>query len=248
LKLLLTSAGITNPSIRAALLELLGKPIEDSSALLISTALYPLRHGRRMAWDFLAGEEPRTPMAELGWASIGVLELTALPSLPRAVWVPEVEAAAVLLVNGGDTIYLDRWMRESGLAELLPSLDLVYVGLSAGSLVMAPSVDDVFASWTPAAGGEGLGFVDVEIFPHLDHPDLPDNTMAHAEDWASRLTRPGYAIDDATAITVLDGALDVISEGQWRRFEAGGAAGSAPVDDYGTPAARNGRIPGETGV
>ena len=72
-------------------------------------------------------------MAELGWRSVGVLRLTALPSLPRTVWLPEVEEADVLLVNGGDTIYLDRWMRESGLAELLPSLDLVYVGLSAAA-------------------------------------------------------------------------------------------------------------------
>lgn len=217
--LLLTSAGITNPSLRTALLELLGKPIQDAAALVISTASYPLRRGPYLARAFIAGDEPRTPMAELGWASVGVLELTALPSLPRSVWLPEVEAADALLVNGGDTIYLDRWMRESGLADILPSLDLVYVGLSAGSLVMSPAVADVFADWTPADGGEGLGFVDFEIFPHLDHPDLPDNTTAHAERWAARLTRPGYAIDDQTGITVVDGVAEIISEGHWRRFD-----------------------------
>ena len=157
MKLLLTSAGITNPSIRAALLDLLGKPFEECAALVISTASYPLRHGPQLAWSFIAGEEPETPMAELGWKSVGVLELTALPSIARTVWLPQVERADVLLVNGGDTIYLDRWMRESGLAELLPSLDLVYAGLSAGSLVMSPAVGDVFASWTRPAGGEGLG-------------------------------------------------------------------------------------------
>ena len=220
LKLLLTSAGITNPSIRAALLELLGKPIEACTALVISTASYPLRGGPQLAWSFIAGQEPQTPMAELGWSSVGVLELTALPSLPRTVWLPEVEQADVLLVNGGDTIYLDRWMRESGLAELLPSLDLVYVGLSAGSLVMSPAVADDFASWTRPVGGEGLGVVDFEIFPHLDNPELPENTMADAERWAGGLTRPGYAIDDETAITVVDGVAEVISEGNWRLFEA----------------------------
>lgn len=219
MKLLLTSAGITNPSIRAALLGLLGRPIEACAALVISTASYPLRGGPKLARDFIAGEEPETPMAELGWRSVGLLELTALPSLPRDVWVAEVQAADVLLVNGGDTIYLDRWMRESGLAELLPSLDLVYVGLSAGSLVMAPSVDDAFAAWTPPAGGEGLGFVDFVIFPHLDHPDLPENTTADAERWATRQTVPGYVIDDATALTVVDGVAEVISEGRWWRFE-----------------------------
>ena len=222
MKLLLTSAGIRNDPIRAALVELLGKPIEACTALVISTASYPLRGGPRLAWNFLAGREPQTPMAELGWESVGILELTALPSLPRSVWQPAVEEADVLLVNGGDTIYLDRWLRESGLAELLPSLDAVYVGLSAGSLVMSPSVADVFAACSPPVGGEGLGLVDFVIFPHLDNPDLPENTMADAERWAAGLDRPGYAIDDETAIKVVDGTVEVISEGQWRQFEPSG--------------------------
>jgi dipeptidase E len=220
MKLLLTSAGISNPGIRGGLLELLGKPIEECTALVNSTPSYPLGDGPLLAWSFIAGQEPQTPMAELGWKSVGVLELTALPSIPRTVWIPWVEKADVLLVNGGDTIYLDRWMRESGLAELLPSLDLVYVGLSAGSLVMAPSVADAFASWTVPVGGEGLGFVDFEIFPHLDNPDLPQNTMADAERWATGLERSGYAIDDQTAIKVVDGVVEVVSEGHWRLFES----------------------------
>jgi dipeptidase E len=219
-KLLLASAGITNPSIRAALLELLGKPIEECSALVNSTASWPLRRGPQLGWSFTAGHQAETPMAELGWKSVGILELTALSSIPRTVWLPWVEEADVLLVNGGDTIYLDRWMRESGLAELLPSLDLVYVALSAGSLVMSPAVGDIFASWTRPVGGEGLGFVDFEIFPHLDNPDLPQNTTADAERWAAGLTGPGYAIDDETAIKVVDGIVEVISEGHWRLFES----------------------------
>jgi len=219
MKLLLTSAGISNPSIRAALLELLGRPIAECQALVNSTASYPLRGGPELAWSFIAGEEPQTPMAELGWKSVGNLELTALPSIDRATWLPSVQDADILLVNGGDTIYLYRWLRESGIAELLPSLDLVYAGLSAGSLVMCPRVDDVFASWTSPAGGEGLATVDFEIFPHLDNPDLPQNTMADAERWAAGLTRPGYAIDDQTAISVVDGKVDVVSEGHWRLFE-----------------------------
>jgi dipeptidase E len=218
MKLLLTSAGITNSSIRAALLDLLGRPIAECRALLISTASYPLRGGPELAWSFIAGEEPRTPMAELGWKSVGVLELTALPSIDRATWLAAVHDADVLLVNGGDAVYLDRWLRESGLAELLPSASAVYVGLSAGSLVMAPRIADVFAAWTSPAGGEGLGMVDFEIFPHLDNPELPENTMADAERWASGLTGSGYAIDDQTAITVVDGTVEVVSEGHWRLF------------------------------
>ena len=55
-------------------------------------------------------------MTELGWRSVGALELTALPSIDQDRWVSWVREADALLVNGGDTLYLHHWMRESGLA------------------------------------------------------------------------------------------------------------------------------------
>lgn len=222
MKMLLTSAGIRNASIRDALLELLGKPIEESTALCVPTATYAHPGGAAgagLAWGFISGREPRTPMTELGWISVGVLELTALPSLDRERWLPMVQQADVLLVNGGDTLYLAYWLRQSGLADLLPQLRAVYVGLSAGSLVMGPGIAEVFVHWrSPSGGDETLGFVDFEMFPHLDHPALPENTMADAEHWADHLSVPGYAMDDETAIKVVDGTVDVISEGHWRLF------------------------------
>lgn len=220
MKYLLTSAGIKNPSIQNALIELLGKPIAESSALCISTASYVLKGGADKAWKFISGNEPRTPMVELGWKSMGVLELTALPTIDRELWVPTLQETDVLLVNGGDPLYLCYWMRQSGLADLLPSLSkLVYVGLSAGSMVMAPSIGEWFVGWKPPTGGdETLGLVDFSIFPHLDHEMLKYNTMAHAERWAATMPGPSYAIDDETAIQVVDGTVQVISEGHWRHF------------------------------
>jgi dipeptidase E len=220
MRLLLTSAGIRNASIREALLELLGKPIGECSALCIPTASYAMAGGGAMAWNFIAGREPETPMCELGWRSVGVLELTALPSIDREHWVPTVRETDVLLVNGGDPLYLGHWMRQSGLAELLPTLDdTVYVGLSAGSMVMAPAIGEDFVAWEPPTGGDrGLGLVGFAMFPHLDHEDLPENTMADAERWAAAMTVPAYAIDDETAIRVHDGSVDVISEGHWKLF------------------------------
>jgi len=224
MKLLLTSAGIKNTSIRDALVDLLGKPVADSSALCIPTASYahPMA-GPGAAWRFVAGQEPRAPMCELGWESLGVLELTALPSLDEERWLPVVEETDVLLVNGGDPLYLCYWLRESGLAELLPSLhETVWVGLSAGSMVMAPRIGEDFVIWKPPTGGdETLGVVDFSIFPHLDHEELPENTMAHAAKWAAGLQAPGYAIDDESAITVVDGTVEVVSEGHWRLFTPG---------------------------
>ena len=222
MRLLLTSAGIKNPSIHQALLEMLGKPTAEASALCITTGSYghPMA-GPRRAWSFITGIESSTPMVELGWKSLGVLELTALPSLGREVWLPWVEETEVLLVNGGDPLYLHYWMQQSGLADLLPTWPGVYVGLSAGSMVMTPSIGQEFVGWTPPSGGdETLGFVDFTIFPHLDHPELSENTMANAKRWAANMTGPAYAIDDETAIQVIDGTVTVISEGNWKRFNS----------------------------
>ncbi len=222
MKLLLTSAGIRNPSIHAALLDLLGRPIADCNALCIPTAGYGHPHsGPGNAWKFVAGQEPDTPMCELGWKSVGLLELTALPSVARERWTRWVQQADVLLVNGGDAVYLAHWMRESGLAELLAGMpDKVWVGLSAGSMVMSPRVGDAFVEARPSITGDdrALGVVDFAIFPHLDYPSFPDNTMACAQRWAASLGCPSYAIDDETAIKVVDGSVEVVSEGNWRFF------------------------------
>jgi dipeptidase E len=221
MRFLLTSAGIKNASIHDALVDLLGRPIPESNALCIPTATHALG-GPELAWKFISGQEPRTPMCELGWKSLGVLELTALPSIDEEQWVPMVQETDVLLVNGGDPLYLCYWMRQSGLAELLPSLRAVYVGLSAGSIVMAPKIGEDFVRWKPPAGGdETLGVVGFSMFPHLDHEDLPENTMAEAEKWAAGMQVPAYAIDDQTAIKVTDGTVEVVSEGQWRLFTPG---------------------------
>lgn len=218
MKFLLTSAGIKNESIRSALTDLLGKPIAESSALCIPTAVYALPGGASLAWRFLNGQAT-TPMCELGWKSMGVLELTALPGIKQELWVPMVRETDALLVNGGDPMYLCYWMQQSGLADLLPSLRAVYVGLSAGSMVMAPNIGEDFVRWKPPTGGDKtLGLVDFAMFPHLDHEAMPGNSMAEAEKWAASMPVPSYAIDDQTAIQVADGTVEVVSEGHWKRF------------------------------
>src|SRR6188472_3853403 len=222
-KLLLTSGGVTNASIRDALVELLGKPIAESTALCIPTAQYghPMVGPGVRAWQFISGNS-QNPMVDLGWKSVGVLELTALPSIDEDRWVPLVREIDALLVAGGDVLYLCHWMRESGLADLLPSLsETVWAGLSAGSMVTTPRIGEDFVVWRPPAGGDRtLGIVDFSIFPHVDHEDLPENTMANAEEWAAEIAGPAYAIDDETAIKVTDGTVEVITEGHWKLFPA----------------------------
>jgi dipeptidase E len=220
LKLLLTSAGIKNTSIRDALVDLLGKPIAECNALCIPTGGYGSSYGSPAgAWRFISGNSAQ-PMCGLGWKSLGVLELTALPSIDEERWHSWVHETDALLVNGGDALYLGHWMRQSGLADLLPSLrETVYVGFSAGSMVLTPRIGEDFVGWkSPTGDDRTLGVVDFSIFPHVDHPDLPENTMAEAERWAADLGNPAYAIDDDTALRVVDGTVEVVSEGHWKLF------------------------------
>ena len=223
MKLLLTSAGVRNPTIRNALVELLGKPIAESTALCIPTAMYGHPGaGLENAWEFVAGRSEQ-PMVELGWRSVGLLELAALPSLPADQWVPLVRRADVLLVSGGDALYLAHWVRESGLIDLLPSLeDTVWVGMSAGSMVLAPSVGEDFIQWRPPGTEDrALGLVDFAICPHVvQTADQPGNSLEEAARWAAGMPCPTYAIDDETAIRVVDGRVDVVSEGFWQHRPA----------------------------
>jgi dipeptidase E len=241
MRLLLTSSGISNTSIHNTLEELLGKPIAESSALFIPTAIYPFPGGARMAWRALSGKSGG-PLCGLGWKSMGVLELTALPSIDDDAWIPTVQETDALLVWGGDPLYLSYWMRQSGLANLMPSLrETVYVGVSAGSMVMAPAFGETYPD-PPRGSGEaltsedivfttpqgdisrtlvtaqGVGLVDFAVIPHLDHEHHLDASLANAEKWAARNPAPTYAIDDQTAIRVVDGAVEVISEGHWKLF------------------------------
>ena len=125
-----------------------------------------------------------------------------------------------LLVYGGDVLYLCRWMRESGLAALLPSLrDTVYVGISAGSMVTAPVFGETYDDpATPFVIDEGLGLVDFALLPHLDHEDHPESSTPKVARMAAELPVPTYGIDDQTALKVIDGTVEVVSEGRWQRF------------------------------
>ena len=224
MRFLLTSAGIKNASIHDALVDLLGKPVAESSALFVPTAIYPFPDGAGMAWKAICGQA-QSPLCELGWKSLGVLELTALPSIQEESWMPGLRETDALLVWGGDVLYLRHWMEQSGLADLLPSLSkTIYVGVSAGSIVVTPYNCDaefdlqyVPAGCDMAGGGDrALGLVDFALRVHLDREGFEDSTLAEVEKWAAGIPAPTYAIDDETALKVTDGTVEVVSEGNWK--------------------------------
>lgn len=217
MKLLLTSAGISNNSIRKALVDLLGKPIEESSALYVPTAIYGIADGAHISRKVICGSLG-DPFCELGWKSLGLLELTALPSIKKELWVPMLEKTDALLVGGGDCQYLCYWMQQSGLADLLRSLlqKIVYVGLSAGSMIMTRFGTTYGNHVLPAETAKSLGLVDFAIHPHLDYESFPENSMDKLEKLASMLSMPSYLIDDQTAIKVTGDTVEVVTEGHWK--------------------------------
>jgi dipeptidase E len=242
MKLLLTSAGINNKSIHNALVDLLGKPIAEANALFVPTGVYPFQGGQYYAWNPIGGEAaPR--ICQLGWKSVGILELSVLPSIDRNKWLPTLEEADALLVWGGDPLFISYWMQESGLADLLPSLPgkLVYVGVSAGSIAVAALFAEAYSADRSCAGnpltsekiifsmakGEvsatlvtanGLGLTEFAVIPHFQNSDHFAGSLSDTEKWADKLPVPVYAIDDETAIKVTDGSVQVVSEGQWKLF------------------------------
>ena len=241
MKLLLTSAGISNESLERELVGLLGKPIADCSALFVPTAIYPFPDGPAQAFRAISGKA-KSPLCELGWSSVGVLELTALPSIERSVWVEAAEKTDVLLVWGGDPVFLAYWMKHSGLADVLSTLsDTLYVGVSAGSIALASRFGETYLKPPECSGerlssedivftgrdgdipvrlvtAEGVGLVDFAIIPHVEF-DEPDD-VENARRWAAKVPVLTYALDDASAVKVTEDGVEVVSEGDWALFNA----------------------------
>jgi dipeptidase E len=242
MKLLLTSSGISNLSIQNALIDLLGKPIAESNALFVPTAIYPFRYGARFAWNPISGKT-NYPLCGLGWKSVGLLELSALPSINEEVWLPALEEADALLFWGGDPLYLSYWLQESGLKKMLPSLlsRMVYVGVSAGSMAASTIFGETYSesrggrgealtsekiSFSTPTGevtrtlvtAQGAGLVDFAIIPHFENTNHPDASMENAKKWAAMVPTPVYAIDEQTAIKVSGNNTEVVSEGRWKYF------------------------------
>lgn len=223
--MLLTSGGVTNPTIRDRLVALLGKPIAESDALFVPTAQWGQSAcSPETVWRSTADAWPgQSGLCGLGWRSVGVLELTALPSIGAERWQRWVRAADVLLVDGGEAIYLTHWLRETGLADLLTALpNLVWVGVSASSMALTPRIGRQFTDWQPDGSDETLGLVDFSIFPHLNYPGWSANTTESAHLWAATIPGPAYALDDQSAVSVIDGVVEVVSEGQWELLNARG--------------------------
>ena len=234
MKLLLTSAGITNESIANALHELVGKPTSEAKIVVIPTAQNAEADDK--SWVI---EEDLVGPHKLGWKKFSIVDLAAVSSLDRELWWSQLEEADVLLFGGGNTYYLSYWMQQSGVFAALPKWleSKVYVGISAGSQMAGANLhvtsealakgdelrDDEYDKLGPRgqSSAKSLQLMDFVFRPHLNEPSFPKIREPFLKDQAANLDVPIYALDDQSALKIVDNKVEVISEGTWRLFNRG---------------------------
>lgn len=218
MKLLLTSNGISNPSIAKALFELVGKNPEDTSLVFIPTAA-TIETGDK---DWFIND--LNNLYKLGLKSISIADISAVP---ENIWRPQIEEADVIFFEGGNTYHLMEWVNKSGLADLLPELlkTKVYVGLSAGSLISNPKIGQSISkiiydldSKKEFSNMEALNLVDLYSIPHLNSPHFLKIREENIKKIADFLQKKVYALDDNSALKIIDGKVEVVSEGEYLEF------------------------------
>jgi len=217
MKLLLTSAGISNKSIADALLELSGKATKEIRLAFVPTAANVEEGDKGWLIDDLGNCKKQ------GYASVDIVDFSAIS---RDMWEKRLREANVLLFGGGNTFHLMYYLEKSGLKDLLPELlkDRVYVGISAGSMVATKNLsisqakklyyDDVEKNESDIA----MGFVDFLVRPHLNSPHFPKVTDEYLTELAKEIPDTVYALDDNSAVKVVDEKVEVISEGKWKKY------------------------------
>ena len=214
MKLLLTSSGLTNKSITNALFSLVGKKPEETTVVFVPTASN-VEEGNK---DWLIND-----LLNLKNQNFKSIEITDISAVDESIWKPSFKRADVLFFEGGNTYYLMEWLNKTGLTKILPELlkDKVYVGVSAGSMVTNPDLalklsQSVYEEdMTKSEDMEGLNFVDFYFLPHLNSEGFGKVRKENIKKAAVDISKPIYALDDESALKIIDDKIEVISEGDW---------------------------------
>lgn len=216
MKLLLTSGGLTNKSIEKALFELVNKKPEDTSLCFIPTASN-VEMGDK---DWFIND-----LKNIDKQNFKSVSITDISAVSEDIWRPQMEEADILFFEGGNTYHLMRWINKSSLGKILPELlrTKVYVGLSAGSMVTGPDLalrlsQIIYGDDMEEKNMDGLGFVDFYFLPHLNSPYFPARMEENAKRVASEISKKIYFLDDQSALKVVDGNVEIISEGKYLEF------------------------------
>jgi dipeptidase E len=214
MKLLLTSGGLTNKSIAKALFDLVGKKPEETSLVFVPTASNVEVGDKGWLIDDLKN------LQKQNFKSIDIADISAVP---EKIWRPKFETADVLFFEGGNSYHLMSWINKSGLVKLLPEFlrTKVYVGLSAGSMVTCKDLSVKLNLWlyeedSPKVENiQCLNLVDFYFLPHLNSPDFNVRKESFIREVTKDITEKIYALDDQSALKVVDGKVEIISEGKY---------------------------------
>ena len=218
MKLLLTSNGLSNNSIARALFELVGKPAAETTLVFIPTAMNMARGDKGWYINDLYN------INKQGCKFVDIVDISALP---QDIWLPKIAKADVLFFSGGSTFHLMRWLKESGLAELLPDLlkTKVYAGISAGSMVTNPSLalsgedkKEYYKENFGYSDEEALHFVDFYIYPHFNAPSKTLARKEYIKKLAQEIGQTVYALDDQSDLKIIDDKVEVITEGEYLKL------------------------------
>lgn len=217
MKFLLTSSGIKNASLEKALLELVGKPASETGVAFIPTAANMIADDK--GWLI----ENFNDFKECGFKSIDIVDISAVP---KENWQKRFEGADVLCFGGGDEQYLVKVMRQSGVAEALPELlkTKVYMGISAGSMVVGKLLSqELIRTLLPEeifeGDDEGLGLLDLSILPHFNSDYFAHLRPDLIHSLAPEFPITVYALDDASALKIIDNQIEVVTEGEFLKLE-----------------------------
>lgn len=218
MKLLLTSNGLSNKSIANALFELVEKPASATHIAFVPTAMNVSESDK--GWFI-------NDLNNIKKQNCKEIDIVDISALPQNVWLPRMEKADVLFFSGGNTFHLMRWLKESGLADLLPRLlkKKIWAGISAGSIVTSPTLNlssqDKKIYYEKTFGyssEEALGLVDFYVRPHLNSPSFPKVRKKYLEVIAKEVGKTIYALDDQSALKVKDDKIEIITEGEYLKL------------------------------
>jgi dipeptidase E len=213
MKLLLTSDGITNESIATALADLVAKPLSQTKAAFIITA--------QNNQDLPLAETKGSQFKQL---AVRGIEYFIVDPANETHWREKLEDAEVIIIGGGNTFHLLNESRKSGFDMWLleNANSKVYVGTSAGSIIMTPNIgiapiDDGDVNTSGITDLSGLGLIDFELSPHT-----PENVsiMANLE-YSKTTSNKLLMMDNQTALKISGNKVEVVSEGHWQWCQNG---------------------------
>lgn len=191
--LFLTSTGLPIET-RNYFLELLPQKPEKLKVVFIPTAADP----EKDKWFVKAS---RDELLKLKF-KVGDVDLKENPEEIKK----KLEASDIIYINGGNTFYLLDWVRKSGLDKYLEKLineGKIYIGCSAGSILVGPNIEvsGFSVEWdkniVSLKNLTGLNLVPFAISPHFTEKER--ELLARK---SKNLNYPIIAISDQQAVLV----------------------------------------------